>query len=621
MAPKPSPPGPSSSGGPNNKKKNNKTSSSIIPPIDPSSSFTPEAFERELKALAAKAQTETWSKWALDQARIYAKSAALLTLIALASTVSQLALSPVYGSIPSSKWHAKLLMAACFAGWSSNLFLHRALPFRAEYLLPVIAVWTPTVQFLLGKVSGTLTASWGPLVTEALTLFPLVGVSTACVATYLEGADLSVLPGWVADAAPGLGSYGFFKAAEKVLGGMVEEFVGRTVLNTRLGMQLVLGGLYALFAPSKLLVWAVPALLHTAILNTHVPTSMALARLNSELAPAGYVILDRAESITGYISVVDSPTEGYRVMRCDHSLLGGEWVKFLGQGQFKGNKVAEPIYGVFAMLEAVRLVKTPEPIPDNEAKALVIGLGIGTTPAALIAHGIDTTVVELDPVVHKFASKYFQLPSDHTAVIEDAVTYTSRLAADDSKPRFDYIIHDVFTGGAEPIALFTLEFLQNLNTLLTPNGVVAINYAGDFALPPPRIVVNTIKSVFPTCRIFREHPRDDKDFAESARDFTNMVIFCTKQQQQQQQQHTDGDGDTISFRTPNERDLLNSPSRRAFLLPQHEVRETDFVDGEEGEGILRRNETERLVKWHAISALGHWTVMRTVLPEVVWEAW
>ncbi|KAH6842878.1 S-adenosyl-L-methionine-dependent methyltransferase [Chaetomium sp. MPI-CAGE-AT-0009] len=582
-----------------------------IPPIDPSSSFAPESFESELRALAAKAQTETWSKWMLEQSRIYLKSLTLLTLVAVYSTVSQLALSPVYGSIPSAKWHAKLLMAACFTGWSSNLFLNRALPVRPEYLLPVIALWVPTVQFFLTKVSGTLTAAWGPLVTEAVTLFPLVSVSTACVATYLDGADLSALPSWVADAAPGLGAYGFFKGAETVLGDLVEGLIGKSVLNTRIGMELVLGAAYALVAPSKLLLLAVPALLHTAVLNTNVPTPMALTRLNSGLAEIGYVVLDRAESNTGYISVIDSPKEGYRVLRCDHSLLGGEWVKFLGQGPFKGNQVAEPIYGVFAMLEAVRLVKTPEPIIDTEAKALVIGLGIGTTPAALVAHGIDTTVVELDPVVHKFAAQYFQLPSNHTAVIEDAVTYTSRMAADESEARFDYIIHDVFTGGAEPIALFTLEFLQNLHTLLKPNGVVAINYAGDFALPPPRIVVNTINAVFPACRIFREHAREEADFAESGRDFTNMVIFCTKQADSQ-----------IAFRAPSERDMLNSPSRRAFLLPQHEVRDADFlVTGEEAQGVLRKNETESLAKWHEVSAAGHWTVMRTVLPEAVWEAW
>lgn len=82
-------------------------------------------------------------------------------------------------------------------------------------------------------------------------------------------------------------------------------------------------------------------------------------------------------------------------------------------------------------------------------------------------------MVELDPVVHTFATKYFQ-PSNHTTVIEDAITYTARMAANESETRFNYIIHDVFTGGAEPIPLFTLEFLQNLNALLKPNGVIAI---------------------------------------------------------------------------------------------------------------------------------------------------
>lgn len=105
-------------------------------------------------------------------------------------------------------------------------------------------------------------------------------------------------------------------------------------------------------------------------------------------------------------------------------------------------------------------------------------MGVGTTPAALVAHGIDTTVVEIDPVVHEFAAKYFKLPKEGdglTTVIQDAVTYTSDLSStDEGKESFDYIIHDVFTGGAEPIPLFTLEFLQTLEALLKPGGVIAI---------------------------------------------------------------------------------------------------------------------------------------------------
>lgn len=119
------------------------------------------------------------------------------------------------------------------------------------------------------------------------------------------------------------------------------------------------------------------------------------------------------------------------------------------------------------------------------------GLGIGTTPAALVAHGIDTTVVEIDPEVYELATKYFRLPSNYTPVIEDAVGYAARLAKDADRT-FDYIVHDVFTGGAEPIALFTLEFLQDLNALLKPDGVIAIvGYS-----PPPPVHLQSLANVY-----------------------------------------------------------------------------------------------------------------------------
>ena len=99
-------------------------------------------------------------------------------------------------------------------------------------------------------------------------------------------------------------------------------------------------------------------------------------------------------------------------------------------------------------------------------------MGIGTTPSALIAHGINITIVEIDPIVHHYASKYFGLPGNHTPVIADAVKYLSSLAKTEQK--YDYVVHDVFTGGAEPEDLFTQEFLQDLHSVLKPDGVIAI---------------------------------------------------------------------------------------------------------------------------------------------------
>lgn len=90
----------------------------------------------------------------------------------------------------------------------------------------------------------------------------------------------------------------------------------------------------------------------------------------------------------------------------------------------------------------------------------------------MIQHGIDTTIVEIDPVVYKFALQHFNFPLNHTAVIDDAISFVE--TAQHESKKYDYIIHDVFTGGVEPVGLFTLEFMRGLDALLEDNGVVAI---------------------------------------------------------------------------------------------------------------------------------------------------
>lgn len=122
--------------------------------------------------------------------------------------------------------------------------------------------------------------------------------------------------------------------------------------------------------------------------------------------------------------------------------------------------------------------------------------------------------------------------------------------------------------------------------------------------------MNTIRTVFPSCRIFREgEPPSAETVEETGRDFDNVIVFCTK---------TD---EKVTFRKPTEADFLGSLSRRAYLFPKHEVDESSFAATAADAGILRVNETEKLAEWHDQSALGHWAVMRTVLPKHVWEQW
>lgn len=342
-------------------KQNSKVGSSN------ESRFTQENFEKELKNLAAKAQEETWSKWAAEQFGSLLQAAALLILAAVYSNVSQLVLSPVYGSIPASVHHSKGVMASCFIGWSTNLLLKRNLPIKPAKLIPLIAAYIPFVQFFLFKVSGTFGATYGPVVIEALTFYPLLVLSVGCTATALENVEIRLPWKWMSDAAPGVGSFAFYKTGEFLFRKFIQSVVGSSIVYTRLGLQILLAGLYSVFAPSKLLLFALPALLHTALFNTHLQLPHTTSALNSTLASEGWTLLDRRESITGYLSVIESPFQKFRVLRCDHSLLGGQWISPPVKA-----KVEEPIYAVFVLLEAVRLIEYAVMVPDWEASALVM---------------------------------------------------------------------------------------------------------------------------------------------------------------------------------------------------------------------------------------------------------
>ena len=71
--------------------------------------------------------------------------------------------------------------------------------------------------------------------------------------------------------------------------------------------------------------------------------------------------------------------------------------------------------------------------------------------------------------------QYFDLPLNHTSVIQDAVYFVERAQlAGPEHNSYNFIIHDAFTGGTEPASLFTQEFIQGLGDLLKPNGVIAI---------------------------------------------------------------------------------------------------------------------------------------------------
>lgn len=91
-----------------------------------------------------------------------------------------------------------------------------------------------------------------------------------------------------------------------------------------------------------------------------------------------------------------------------------------------------------------------------------------------MARRINTTVVEIDPVVYDYARVYFGLPVPNEIFLEDARGWLEKRPVLTNDKKYDYIIHDCFSGGGVPNHIFTIEFWNTLKTVMKRDGVIAV---------------------------------------------------------------------------------------------------------------------------------------------------
>jgi spermidine synthase len=101
-------------------------------------------------------------------------------------------------------------------------------------------------------------------------------------------------------------------------------------------------------------------------------------------------------------------------------------------------------------------------------------------------HGVLVDIVEIDPLVYKYANEYFGLHrlrlekngpgvgQDGGIWLEDARGWVDRYSGNASPPQYNYIVHDVFSGGSVAGHLFSVEFWDELKKLLRADGVLAV---------------------------------------------------------------------------------------------------------------------------------------------------
>lgn len=276
----------------------------------------------------------------------------VVLLIAISSSLARLTLSPVYGSVSASRYYLPGVRLSMLAGWATRKRMPKFLPPWAGNYLPAIAALIPLKQLVLFKLSDVLGPFVGPILTHLSTYWLLAFVASSTVAQILEVEGLC--PGTVGFVASYFSYHNLSNAAD----GLLTEYIGTCLALTRVPLQLIVAAAFSVSFPSRWLLVAIPATILTANYDIHAPFELSTGRLNSELASQGYTLLDRRESKTGYLSVLESNEQHFKVLRCDHSLLGGEWTDYSNQ---KYPNIKEPTFAIFAMLEAVRLVQ-----PEND---------------------------------------------------------------------------------------------------------------------------------------------------------------------------------------------------------------------------------------------------------------
>ena len=136
--------------------------------------------------------------------------------------------------------------------------------------------------------------------------------------------------------------------------------------------------------------------------------------------------------------------------------------------------LAQPKRMVFTYARMTMAALLFNPTPK---RILIVGLGGGTLPMALRellpSSVIDT--VEIDPAVIRVATDYFGYRTDaqNRIFTEDARVFGKR--AKIKGQHYDLVVLDAFNGDYIPEHLMTVEYLQEMRDLLTPDGTLVAN--------------------------------------------------------------------------------------------------------------------------------------------------
>lgn len=303
--------------------------------------------------------------------------------------------------------------------------------------------------------------------------------------------------------------------------------------------------------------------------------------------PKEYSLVEQGHGATGRVSVLDDKARQARFILADHSILGGRYTS--------AEHSRETVFAQFHVHEAVRMTRTADGKDDSgRGRALCIGLGGGIVAQALHDHGCAVDALELDSAVARFAAAHFGV-SGPRVIVTDALKWLK--SAPDSA--YDYVVHDVFTGGAVPASLYSIDTFRLIRRTLRPDGVLALNFVGAPSGPAVRAVSAVrarLDAVWSHVAMFGE---------DTNASVVNIVFFASDIPQR------------LTFREFRIEDALGS-NLRAHVLDTFSKLRLDDTQIPRLDIKEATDSTLNAGQW--ITAKSHWHAMRTILPAKVWYA-
>jgi len=391
-----------------------------------------------------------------DYATVTITGAAVMILELLGTRI----IGPFYG-VGLYVWSSLIAVTliALTLGYFLGGFLADRYPaIRLAHVILIAALTTLAIPFLSGPILHA-TDSMGlraGAFTSALILFTFPLTALAMVGPYVikrATHDLSGV-GTVAGSVYAISTVGSV-AGTLLLGFyLLPQFGTRAIVFS---LSLILTGLAIVVAwhegrtnTGLRSVW--PLLTVSLFIGIGAATGFTAQAKSVE----GFTVQSEAESLYGWVRVVDDDRRGFRLLLSDASVISAV--------DLKQNR------SLLGYQEIMGLLPT---IHHEATRALLIGLGGGHVAQDLKAQGVMTDTIEIDPAVADAARRWFHFEPTGLFLVGDARYEIKKLST-----RYDLIIHDCFTGGSEPTHLLSREMLNELRAMLNDRGILVLNYVG-----------------------------------------------------------------------------------------------------------------------------------------------